>query len=244
MSLLLRQKTSPRRATKGACWFFACVMMAFLPFGCGGAIEYPPLKQVSFIEARHAPNKTIARLRECVEEYGGRLRGGGFEFNYTVDVDEWGGAASVKSDVFHADFDGCTRAALRAIQFDPEVLLTWISDPFAQGEGQTNAARALVGNLVVAGVRIVLAPILIEAAGVTIVLVVAIVITEEVIEAIKRRRPPNLNRCLDAAAGGPYMWEEFCRSIGEGYRGSPCWGEAEESEQHKRGWCNEKFGTW
>jgi len=140
--------------------------MAFLPFGCGGAIEYPPLKQVSFIEARHAPNKTIARLRECVDEYGGRLRGGGFEFNYTVDVDEWGGAASVKSDVFHADFDGCTRAALRAIQFDPEVLLTWISDTFAQGEGQTNAARGLVGNLVVAGVRIVLAPILIEAAGV------------------------------------------------------------------------------
>jgi len=221
--------------------FFACLTMAVVAFGCASNIEYPPLKQAPTVEGPHAPNKTIARLRWCVEEYGGNLGGRGFEFDYDVKVDEEGRAVSVKSDVYNADFDGCTRAALRAMEVPPELLLTWMSQPL----GQTNAARGLAGNvLVIVGVVVKLAPIIIEAAGVTIVFMIAVAIGDEVIEATRRRPPPNLNRCLDAAAGGPYMWEEFCRSIGEGHHGSPCWGEAEESEQHKRGWCNEKFGRW
>jgi hypothetical protein len=79
---------------------------------------------------------------------------------------------------------------------------------------------------------------------VTILFTITLALADEVVEAIRRRPPPNLNRCLDAAAGGEYMWEEFCRSIGEGHRGSPCWGETGESEQHKRGWCFRKFGRW
>jgi hypothetical protein len=63
--------------------------MAFVLIGCASNIEYPPLKQAPISEGPHAPNKTIDRLRECVEEYGGDL-GGSFEFHYNVKVDEEG----------------------------------------------------------------------------------------------------------------------------------------------------------
>jgi hypothetical protein len=149
---------APLRRSLGAFGFFACVTMAFVPFGCASKIEYPPLKQAPISVGPHAPNETIARLRECVEEYGGELGGRGFEFRYGVKVDEKGRAGDVKSDGFHADFDGCTRTALRAMEVPSELLLTWMSQPLARGDGQTNAARGLAGNLVILGVTIALAP--------------------------------------------------------------------------------------
>lgn len=230
-----------------AFWFFACVTMAFVPFGCAGNIEYPPLKQAPIVEGPHAPNRTVARLRACVEEYGGDLGGRGFEFKYTVKVDEEGRAVDVKSDGFNADFDGCTRAALRTMELPPELLQTWISEPLARQDGQTNAARGLVGNLVIVGLTIALAPIIIETAGVTIVFMIAVAIGAEVIEAIRKYRPnPNLNRCLDAAAGGTYMWEEFCRAVAEKlpdpYDAQECWSKTSMSEQNKRNWCRNLFG--
>lgn len=80
------------------------------------------------------------------------------------------------------------------------------SQPLARGDGQPNTTRGLVGNVVViVGVVVTLAPIVIKAAGITIVFMVVVAIAEDVLEAIRRRPPPNLNRCLDAAAGGKYM---------------------------------------
>ncbi len=174
----------------------ACVTMGFIPFGCASNIEYPPLKQAPIREGPHAPNKTIARLRECVEEHGGDLGGRGFEFHYDVKVDEEGRVASVKSDVFHADFNGCTRAALRAMEVPPELLLTWMSQPLARGDGQTNKARGLVGNLVIVGVSVALAPIIIKAGGVTILFMITVAIAEDVVEAIRRRRTKK-DECTD-----------------------------------------------
>ncbi|TKC98528.1 hypothetical protein [Polyangium fumosum] len=229
--------------------FFACLTMAVVAFGCASNIEYPPLKQAPIVEGPHAPNKTIARLRWCVEEYGGDLGGRSFEFDYDVKVDEEGRAVSVTSDVLNADFDGCTRAALRAMEVPPELLLTWMSRPLARGDGQTNAARGLAGNvLVIVGVVVKLAPIIIEAAGVTILFTITLAIADEVIEAIRKYRPnPNLNRCLDAAAGGESMWKEFCRAVAEKlpdpYDAQECWSKTSMSEQEKRNWCRNLFGN-
>ena len=175
---------------------FACVTMSVVPVGCASNIESPPLKQTPTSEGPHAPNKTIARLRACVEEYGGDLGGRGFEFHYDVKVDEEGQVASVKSDVLHADFSGCTRAALRAMEVPPELFLTWMSQPLARGDRQKSAARGLVGDLVIVGVTIALAPIIIEAAGVTIVFMIGVAIAEDVVEAVRRRRTKK-DECTD-----------------------------------------------
>ncbi|MDC0741099.1 hypothetical protein [Polyangium mundeleinium] len=174
----------------------ACVTMSVVPLGCASNIESPPLKQTPTREGPHAPNKTIARLRDCVEEYGGDLGGEAFEFHYDVKVDEEGQVASVKSDVLHADFSGCTRAALRAMEVPPELFLTWMSQPLARGDRQKNAARGLVGDLVIVGVTIALAPLIIEAAGVTIVIMIGVAIAEDVVEAVRRRRTKK-DECTD-----------------------------------------------
>ncbi len=177
----------------------ACVIMMVLLFGCGSNIESPPLRHAPTVDEPHAPNQTIVRLRECVEEYGGDLGGAGFSFHYEAKLDADLRVASVKSDVFHADFDACTRAAIRAMEMPEERLLTWMAKSLAQGDRQTNeGARGLAGNVVViVGVVVTLAPIVIKAAGVTIVFVLAVAIGEEVIEAIRRRRPSKED-CIDA----------------------------------------------
>ncbi|WP_136969888.1 hypothetical protein [Polyangium sorediatum] len=174
----------------------ACVTMSVVPFGCASNIESPPLKQPPIHEGPHAPNKTITRLRACVEEYGGDLGGEAFEFHYDVKVDEEGRVASVKSDVLHANFSGCTRAALRAMEVPPELFRTWMFQPLARGDRQNNAARGLAGNLVIVGVTIALAPIIIKATGVTIVFMIGIAIAEDVVEAVRRRKSKK-DKCTD-----------------------------------------------
>lgn len=71
-------------------------------------------------------------------------------------------------------------------------------------------------------------------------------VSGEIAEAAKWRPNPNLNRCLDAAAGGKYMWEEFCRAVAEKlpdpYDAQECWGKTSMSEQNKRNWCRNLFG--
>ncbi|MDC0741097.1 hypothetical protein [Polyangium mundeleinium] len=204
---------------------FACVTMSAVPFGCASNIESPPLKQTPTSEGPHAPNKTIARLRDCVEEYGGDLGGEAFEFHYDVKVDEEGQVASVKSDVLHANFSGCTRAALRAMEVPPELFLTWMSQPLARADRQENAARGLAGNLVIVGVTIALAPIIIKATGVTIVFMIGIAIAEDVVEAVRRRKSKKDEcrdgyvECMDSRVGDELgnNWNtsrcETCREI-------------------------------
>jgi len=240
-------KSRSRMRSMVAVGFFGCATMAVVPLGCGSRLESPPPKLAPTSEGPHAPNRTIARWRECVEEYGPDMPGVSFTFHATVNVDENGQATEVETDVSHADLAGCTRAALRAMALPPELLLTWASDPLARGDGQTKAARGLVGNILIWGIRIALAPIVIEAAGVTIMLMIVVAVGEEVIEAIRKYRPPpNLNRCLDAAAGGEYMWKEFCRAVAEKlpdpYHAQECWGKTLKSEQAKRNWCRNLFG--
>jgi hypothetical protein len=82
------------------------------------------------------------------------------------------------------------------MEVPPELLLTWMSQPLARGDGQTNASRGLVGNLVIVAVTIALADIIIEAGGVTILFTITLALAEEVVEAIRRRRTKK-DECTD-----------------------------------------------
>jgi hypothetical protein len=71
----------------------------------------------------------------------------------------------------------------------------------------------------------------------------AILTSVDAIEAVRRRPKPTLNRCLDAAAGGKYLWEELCRAMTNKFDARECWEKAELSEQVKRNWCFNRFGN-
>jgi RHS repeat-associated protein len=55
------------------------------------------------------------------------------------------------------------------------------------------------------------------------------------------RPKPTRSRCLDAAAAGGAVWEEFCRSIRDPATKKSCWSKGPESEQKKRGFCDNYF---
>ncbi|TKC98533.1 hypothetical protein [Polyangium fumosum] len=94
---------------------------------------------------------------------------------------------------------------------------------------------------------IALADLIIEAAPIVVVIAASVEIgkNEDLMEAARRRRPNrNLSRCLDAAAAGGALWENFCNTIPNDIDRATCWSKTKLSEQDRRGWCNEKFGYW
>jgi hypothetical protein len=114
------------------------------------------------------------------------------------------------------------------------------------------AQRSLMGSpvvIVVAGVTIIVSELVLEAGAITILFAVTVKVVEkavdDVAELAKRRRPRSpKDRCLDAAAGGEYLWKAFCRSIPDPQERERCWSLAEgESEEEKRNLCNRYFGN-
>lgn len=93
-------------------------------------------------------------------------------------------------------------------------------------------SRSLVGVVQVAGVVIALAPIVLVAGGVTILIGVSIIVAEEVAEALRRRKKweneceAELKKCLltDLADDGSVFGSQRCLM---------CWGE-----------CKNTKGTW
>ena len=56
-----------------------------------------------------------------------------------------------------------------------------------------------------------------------------------------RGRPVNKNRCLDSAAAGSAVWTAFCRDIKDDSLRKRCFAVGLESEQRRRGFCNNFF---
>ena len=54
-------------------------------------------------------------------------------------------------------------------------------------------------------------------------------------------RPVNKNRCLDSAAAGSVVWTAFCRDIKDASLRKRCFEVALESEQRRKGFCNNFF---
>ncbi|MDI1477373.1 hypothetical protein [Polyangium sp. y55x31] len=222
-----------------------CATAALVPLGCGATV-----RQLAQQDDRpRVPDATAERLRECVDEFGGDLPRGYYTFDYTVKVDEEGGVVDVESKgVPHADLAACTRIALRGMTV-PEDLLrvrkVRLSESPAPGDDPTPAERGLVGNpAVIVAVAVALADLIIEAGPIVVVMAASLEVSKDVAEVARKRPKPNLNRCLDAAAGGGALWEEFCRSITNRQARQACWSETNNSEQSKRNWCNEKLGYW
>ncbi|MDI1433942.1 hypothetical protein [Polyangium sorediatum] len=174
---------------------------ALVPLGCGAKIVYSAMS-----EGPRVPDATAERLRECVDEFGGDLRGGYYTFDYTVKVDEEGRVVDVESKgVPHADLAGCTRIALHVMTI-PEDLFRLrklrLSESPAPANGQTPAERGLVGNPgVLVAVAIALADLIIEAGPVVIVIAASLELSKDIAETVGKKSGPlscqdHLNACL------------------------------------------------
>ena len=59
----------------------------------------------------------------------------------------------------------------------------------------------------------------------------------------RRRRPVNLSRCLDSAAAGGHVFNAFCSDIENSELRAACRSKILESEQNRRNFCANYFGT-
>ena len=169
--------------------------MSLVPLGCGAKITSPAAS-----EGPRVPDATAERLRACVDEFGGDLRGGYYVFDYSVKVDEEGRVVDVASKgVPHADLAGCTRIALRGMTVPEELLglrKLRLSESPTPANGQMPAERGLVGNPgVLVAVAITLADLIIEAGPVIVVIAASLELGKADIAEAIRKRPRWENEC-------------------------------------------------
>ncbi len=228
-------------------------MAAFLgamAFGCGGA--QPTMRQRPTADRPAMSQITAERLQACAKEYGHQLDGGSWAFGPTVQVDQDGYVIGVHAGEIPntaPDLAACTREAMRAMAIPGWIFNLRQQQPVASANEPTMAQRTQFGSpavVVVVVVEVALAELVLEAGAFTILFGVTVQlvdkVADDVVEAARRyRRKPNKNRCLDAAAGGTYLWREFCNSIPDPLDRQDCWSRDMESEENKRGWCNWRY---
>ncbi|MDI1445660.1 hypothetical protein [Polyangium sp. 6x1] len=210
-----------------------CATTALVPLGCGATVR--PLAQQD--DRPRVPDATAERLRACVDEFGGDLRGGYYTFDYTVKVDEEGRVVDVESKgVPHADLAGCTRIALRGMTVSEELLRVRklrLSESSAPANGETPAERGLVGHPgVLVAVALALADLIIEAGPIVIVIAASVELGKSDIAEVARKKKKKdpcqepLNDCLDSARqskdGGKWK-HSICLACHEQCRGSGKW---------------------
>lgn len=185
-----------------------------------------------------APQKLVAELQLCADKFALRLpkTAEHYAVQYNVEVKNGAITAKVKdSEIPDTDLEKCLTTVLGRME---------ISDSMVSTSQVSPKSRSVVGVVQAAAAPIALLPIVLVAGGFTILLGVTIYVAveavEDVIEVAKRWRPkPTKNRCLDAAAGGQFLWYEFCRAITDPVKAEACWALAEDgSEEQKRNWCN------
>lgn len=192
-----------------------------------------------------APRETVEALQTCVDRLAPNLSPDHYAILFDLEATKNGQVTSVKikdSMLGGSELEVCLTDALEQMNVPASAMN-------AQ-HGVTPRSRGMVGVVQAAAAPIALLPIVLVVGGVTILAVVTISVASgtdvnDVIDAARRRRPAiTKSRCLDAAAGGTFIWQELCRKITDSKKAQRCWALVGESEEEKRNWCNEGFGTW
>jgi hypothetical protein len=193
-----------------------------------------------------APRETVTAMQTCADRLAPSLSPDHYAILFDVESTKGGQVTKVKikdSMLGGSELEACLTSALEQMAVPASATRT-------QKTGVTPDSRGIVGVAQAAAAPIALVPILLVVGGVTILAVVTVsvasgnVTVDDVLDAARRtRRKPTKNRCLDAAAGGEYMWEEFCRSFSDPIVRKGCWSRTKESEQNKYNWCNGHFGN-
>ncbi|MDI1482495.1 hypothetical protein [Polyangium sp. y55x31] len=180
----------------------ACATVALTPLGCGATV-----RQLAQQDDRpRVPDATAERLRACVDELGGELRGGYYTFDVTVKVDEDGHVADVESKgVPHTELATCMRIALRGMTV-PEELLRLRKLRLSESTAPP-AERGLVGHPALVVVAIALADLIIEAAPIVVVIAASVEIGKsEIAEAGRKKKDDictaHLKDCLMSDLAG------------------------------------------
>jgi hypothetical protein len=148
--------------------FATCMAVCMVPMGCGASDEYAAAPEQGTQPT--LPASTVEALQACAKEGAGRLQHNAYEIGFDVTLDDDGGVRRVTATghrLEDASLEGCMIDALRAMnpEFLPEI-----------SRGFPAHARGVVGSVSVLPPLAELAPVVIGASGVTIVVTVALIV--------------------------------------------------------------------
>jgi hypothetical protein len=199
--------------------FMSQCVLAMMPLACGGAGEdyvmtNPSSRLPSALETNDwsAPELITEQMKGCVQKHARDLNGANHEARFQGRLTKEETVKEIKlqrSTFRHDELASCLQAVLAGMSIPLSALPLRSSEPFSGGESSNNG-RAYQGVVQAAAPVVVIAPIILMAAGVTLAVYVAAVATEEAIEAVKRRRKDNA-MCMAAY--------DVCRS----YNRQPDW---------------------
>ena len=137
-------------------------------------------------EGPTAPESTVSRLTDCANEGAHRLTGDTvFGISVDVEVTESGSvrAAKVRESMLpDGGMEACMVSALEAMSV-PLSVMARLTSPSISSE-----SRGYMGDVTILGGAVNLLPIVIVAAGVTILVAITVHAADDLVEAIKRRR--------------------------------------------------------
>ena len=214
---------------------FACATLAVLPLGCS-SLTVTSVQQASSAENLPVPTITADRLKGCVENYGKLLAPGSYVFRPKVRVDQKGRKLGVAADdipITAYDFAACTRKVVLEMAIY-QSMLDLMATPLSDATSRATAAqRSQMGvvQVVVAGVTFVLADLIIQASGITIVFAIAVEIAKDIGEALderercKRVREMCIAKCTDQAIpSGTWSGDPFFMCRRKCLEAEDCWG--------------------
>jgi hypothetical protein len=154
-----------------------CLGLAFTPLGCGSNQDHAvePWGRRAH-EGPSAPESTVAQLRECAERGALRLTDTHYAILFDVNAMESGHVSLAKvrdSMIPDRGMESCMGRALEAMVLPRTITALRPSQRVSSGMVSPES-RAHTGNALVIGAAVELLPILIVAAGVTIIVAVTV----------------------------------------------------------------------
>jgi hypothetical protein len=182
-----------------------CFTLGFLPLGCGGVDESAQVQQPVMAEGLKLPEKTLASLQACADEYAPRLPSSKYELSVTVEVSSSGQVVKMtksQAKPYNQGVGSCTMLALEAMEI-PVSELRKRSAPGVSKNTQSAAGRGQIGFAI--PIALGVAEVLIVSGAVTFIFTIAVSLVGSIADTlddyleVKRKCEEQYMDCLESA---------------------------------------------
>ena len=178
-----------------------CVGLGLTAAGCGASGSLAPVELGT--SEQPLAESTVSHLTECAKKWAGDLKKSSYKLRFNVTVNKRGGVSDVKpegSGLDGSDVEECMVGALTNMTV-PSFVYERVEEELAS-QRVSPQSRGHMGNVMVLGGAVSLVPILIVAAGVTIIIGVTIYVSTSTRDATdedgeKMRCKKVLERCIE-----------------------------------------------
>ena len=164
-----------------------CVMLVFLPLGCGGIDENARVSRPVSEAGLKLPENTLMRLQECADEYAPRLGSSEYKLDFAMEADTSGRVLQMtktQMDPFNRDVGTCMKFALQAMTV-PVSAIQAASGPLVSKNTQGPADRGKTGFVFVPVAVASVAEIMLVSGAVTFLFTIAVSLVKAVAEEIE-----------------------------------------------------------